>query len=50
MQNNGKFNDLNHFHLHVYPRYTNDSFKWIYDTDKVWSQEELEVVAQEFKY
>lgn len=28
LQNNGAFNDLGHFHLHVFPRYTGDSFGW----------------------
>ena len=28
MQNGGDFNDIGHFHLHVFPRYTNDGFGW----------------------
>lgn len=28
MQNGGVFNDLNHFHLHLFPRYRNDGFGW----------------------
>ena len=29
MQNGGYFNDVNHYHMHVFPRYKNDGFKWI---------------------
>ncbi|MGO1368817.1 MAG: HIT family protein [Senegalia sp. (in: firmicutes)] len=28
MQNGGEFNDIGHFHLHVFPRYKNDGFGW----------------------
>lgn len=28
MQNGGEFNDLGHYHLHVFPRYQNDGFGW----------------------
>jgi len=34
MQNGGKFNDLNHFHLHIFPRYFHDGFSWNYGDDK----------------
>lgn len=30
MQNGGKFNDIGHYHLHIFPRYENDGFGWIY--------------------
>lgn len=30
MQNGGEFNDIGHFHLHIFPRYTGDGFAWIY--------------------
>ncbi|MCM3783489.1 HIT family protein [Neobacillus mesonae] len=29
MQNGGVFNDLDHYHMHVFPRYRNDGFGWI---------------------
>lgn len=29
MQNGGLFNDLNHYHMHVFPRYKEDGFGWI---------------------
>lgn len=30
IQNGGKFNDIGHFHLHIFPRYSNDGFSWQY--------------------
>ncbi|MDQ6421752.1 HIT family protein [Paenibacillus sp. LHD-117] len=32
MQNGGLFNDLNHYHMHVFPRYDNDGFGWMEPT------------------
>ena len=29
MQNGGEFNDIGHYHLHIFPRYLNDGFSWI---------------------
>ncbi|HGU7288853.1 TPA: HIT family protein [Legionella pneumophila] len=29
MQNGGYFNDVNHYHMHVFPRYKNDGFNWV---------------------
>lgn len=29
MQNGGIFNDIGHFHLHIFPRYSDDGFDWI---------------------
>ncbi|WP_026972714.1 HIT family protein [Aliagarivorans marinus] len=28
IQNNGKFNDLGHYHLHIFPRFDGDRFGW----------------------
>lgn len=28
MQNGGKFNDIGHYHMHIFPRYDNDDFGW----------------------
>jgi histidine triad (HIT) family protein len=28
LQNNGSFNELGHFHLHVFPRHRGDGFSW----------------------
>ena len=35
MQNGGDFNDIGHFHLHVFPRYTNDGFGWTCGENKI---------------
>ena len=34
MQNGGEFNDIGHYHLHVFPRYRNDGFGWTYSNEK----------------
>lgn len=41
LQNNGIFNDLGHFHLHVFPRFLNDGFSWVASSEKIKSMEEL---------
>ena len=28
MQNGGAFNDIGHYHLHIFPRYIGDGFGW----------------------
>ncbi|MCF7364563.1 HIT family protein [Vibrio diazotrophicus] len=28
IQNNGKFNELSHYHLHIFPRFNDDQFGW----------------------
>lgn len=30
MQNGGGFNDVGHYHLHIFPRYKGDGFGWTY--------------------
>ena len=30
VQNGGKFNDVGHYHLHIFPRYEDDGFGWTY--------------------
>lgn len=30
MQNGGMFNDVGHYHLHIFPRYSGDGFGWTY--------------------
>ena len=34
MQNGGRFNDVGHYHMHVFPRYTDDGFGWTYSDEK----------------
>lgn len=33
MQNGGYFNDIGHYHMHIFPRYKNDGFGWTYGED-----------------
>ena len=33
MQNGGAFNDIGHYHLHIFPRYTGDGFGWTYGSN-----------------
>ncbi|NOU75716.1 HIT domain-containing protein [Paenibacillus sp. LMG 31458] len=33
LQNNGKFNDLTHYHMHIFPRYDSDGFAWVEPLD-----------------
>ena len=30
MQNGGQFNDIGHYHLHLFPRYEGDGFGWTF--------------------
>lgn len=30
MQNGGTFNDVGHYHLHIFPRYVDDGFGWTF--------------------
>ena len=30
MQNGGKFNEVGHYHRHIFPRYEGDGFGWTY--------------------
>ena len=30
MQNGGAFNDIGHYHMHIFPRYKGDGFGWRY--------------------
>jgi len=46
MQNGGVFNDVGHYHFHVFPRYKGDGFGWTYGDNK---SKANEVIAQEIK-
>ncbi|MDP4487610.1 HIT family protein [Pseudoalteromonas piscicida] len=41
VQNNGHFNELSHYHLHIFPRYKQDSFAFGRDELNVKPQEVL---------
>ena len=47
MQNGGKFNDIGHYHLHIFPRYENDGFGWTYgDEPKAVSSEIAKTIRE----
>ena len=35
MQNGGVFNDVGHYHLHIFPRYSGDGFGWTYGEEPI---------------
>ena len=34
MQNGGEFNDVGHYHIHIFPEYVGDGFGWTYDSEE----------------
>lgn len=34
MQNGGEFNDVGHYHLHIFPRHAGDGFGWTFGEEK----------------
>ena len=48
MQNGGAFNDIGHYHLHIFPRYTGDGFGWT-NSDQTfeYSQDVADRIAEE---
>ena len=34
MQNGGEFNDIGHYHMHIFPRYVGDGFGWTYGSEE----------------
>lgn len=48
-QNGGVFNELNHYHMHVVPRYTNQDFANFYKEDGVFEEKSDEYFKEEMK-
>lgn len=42
IQNGGKFNDLSHYHMHVFPRFEGDGFAWVEPEDLNNNKDRLE--------
>lgn len=42
IQNGGKFNDLSHYHMHVFPRFEGDGFAWMEPEDRYNNKDRLE--------
>ena len=47
-QNNGVFKDIEHYHVHVFPRYIEDGFSWIEPNVDI-QESDFETVAQALK-
>lgn len=47
MQNGGAFNDIGHYHLHIFPRYKEDGFGWTSSTEQFsYAQEIADKLAE----
>ena len=47
MQNGGMFNDVGHYHLHIFPRYSGDGFGWtVSEKQYEYSQEVAAKIAK----
>lgn len=46
MQNGGRFNDIGHYHLHIFARYENDGFGWDFSEEAF---EHSEKVAEQLR-
>jgi diadenosine tetraphosphate (Ap4A) HIT family hydrolase len=52
MQNGGEFNDVGHFHMHVFPRYNGDGFGWTYGEvgeDRMSNEKALGIILNQLK-
>ena len=50
MQNGGKFNDIGHYHLHIFPRYENVGFGWTYGDEPMAVSSEIAKTIRENIY
>jgi len=48
MQNGGAFNEVGHFHLHVFPRFSKVEFGWTYAEDVESATTQYEVIKELF--
>ncbi len=48
MQNGGAFNDVGHFHLHIFPRFSKEEFGWTYAEEVESAAIEYEVLKELF--
>ncbi|BBH22824.1 HIT family protein [Paenibacillus baekrokdamisoli] len=49
IQNNGAFNDLNHYHMHIFPRYQSDGFAWVEPIDLTLAKDRLSVTRDKLR-
>ncbi|MPW30018.1 HIT domain-containing protein [Agarivorans sp. B2Z047] len=48
IQNNGSCNELGHYHLHIFPRFNNDKFKWETSGIGIQTVDDLKVTFSDF--
>lgn len=48
MQNNGIFKSVDHYHMHLVPRYRQDGFSWI-EPENIVTNEEFAVITKDLK-
>jgi histidine triad (HIT) family protein len=48
MQNNGKFKDVDHYHMHIFPRWEGDGFSWI-EPNKQIEKDEFRMIQRMIK-
>lgn len=48
LQNNAKFNDLTHYHMHIFPRYDSDGFAWVEPLDSTNAKGRLKETTAKF--
>lgn len=48
LQNNGIFKDVDHYHMHVFPRFEGDGFSWIEPSTEV-NKQDFESVCEKLK-
>lgn len=50
MQNGGEFNDIGHYHMHIFPRYKDDGFGWTYgDNGKLVNAEIAKTIREKIR-
>lgn len=49
MQNGGVFNDIEHFHLHVFPRFSKEEFGWTYADNVEEAATQYDVLKELFR-
>ena len=46
MINGGKYNDIKHMHLHIFPRFSQKDFRWVYNEHLPKEASKFEVVKK----
>jgi diadenosine tetraphosphate (Ap4A) HIT family hydrolase len=49
MQNGGSFNDLGHYHMHVFPRFDADGFGWVESVYEIDLHDRLDATHKDLK-